>query len=959
MKIFIEGLEKNCRLFPDRPAVVTDFHEKVLTYGDLWDRSGRVYAWLKAKGIGKEDFVMIRLQRGTEPVAAMIGILRAGAAFVLTETIYPPERIAYIQKDCGCVQVIDEKLYEEMMGCAPLEGFEETDPHDACFAVYTSGTTGNPKGVLHEYGKLSYLMESLPQEVIKSDDSFERFAAIMPMSFVAFVIASTCMLYNKDTLYVISFALSKNFMKFGELLETECITETFMTPSMLRFYKTPASGLKIIATGSEPANGIYYGEKPMLLNLYSSSESGFFITQFIVDRMYDRAPVGKNGFGMPIFLLDENGKEVKENETGEICFENPFTRGYIHLPEQTAAVFRDGIYHTGDLGFKDENGDLIISGRADDMIKINGNRIEPAEIEAAARELMGVSNVVAKGFDEGDSAFVTVYFLRKEVGDRLDGSGADELREALGRKLPPYMTPSYVVVLDEMPLNANGKVSRKLLPSPRRKELERMIEAPEGDREKLLCETMAKVLELDAVGPNEDFYYLGGDSMKTIRLVTELAEAGLDVDAEKVYEGRTARALASVCKEGNMTSPERDRAEAEARGKTYPLLHGQMQVIHYGMYDPNRQFADIGICMKLKPEVNTQKLLQAADKVLAAHPSLRIRISRDESGAWQQRYEEEGLIKTLELSAKEAEVPEIARRLHERYTGLKGQLFVSALIRTEGGFYYALVLSHVIADGASSKILLSQIRKAYEEDSFIPPRDDYFTILDERLKKQTEKEAESTAYYDRLFDGQNQTGLKQDQDSDDRKGEILYLPGALDAREEYDTGTFLSACALALAQYNKAPSAIVCGAYHGRNDVRQMQSAGYLMQDTFVRVNADGDRKYQEIVRDVKEQLTQNIILDSSLYLMKRNIDLSGMVKLIFQNDYRTGGEMSGLAEKAEVIPGSGIANGVLAIHVLQKSDSGKLDLLVRYAKAVYKKESIECFLRLMLEKLNSIVNEA
>ena len=959
MKVFIEGLEKNCRDYPERAAVVTDFHESMLTYRDLWDQSGRVYSWLKARGIGKEKFVLIRLKRGTEPVAAMIGILRAGAAFVLTETIYPPERIAYIQKDCGCVLAIDEEVYAEMMECAPLEGYEETDPHDACFAVYTSGTTGNPKGVLHEYGKLSYLMESLPREVIKSDDSYERFAAIMPMSFVAFVIAATCMLYNKDTLYVISFALSKNFMKFGELLEKESITETFMTPSMLRFYKTPAASLKIIATGSEPANGIYYGEKPMLLNLYSSSESGFFITQFTIDRVYDIAPVGKNGFGMPILLLDENGNEAKENEMGEICFENPYTRGYIHLPEQTAAVFKDGIYHTGDLGFKNENGDLIISGRADDMIKINGNRIEPAEIEAAAKELMGVSNAVAKGFDEGDSAFVTVYFLRSEVGDRLDGSGADDLREAMGRKLPPYMTPSYVVVLDEMPLNANGKVSRKLLPSPRRQELKRMLEAPEGEREKLLCETMAKVLGLDAVGPNEDFYYLGGDSMKTISLVTELAEAGLDLDAETVYDKRTARALAAVCREGRMTPEERDRTEAAARTKSYPLLHGQMQVIHYGMYDPRQQFADIGICMKLKPEVDTEKLREAADRVLAAHPSLRIRVSRDETGAWQQRYGEEDLVKTLELSAKEAEVPEIAKRLHEKYAGLKGQLFVSAMIRTEGGVYYALVLSHVIADGASSKILLSQIRKAYEDESFIPPRDDYFTILDERLKKQAEKEAESTAYYDRLFHGKNPAGLKTDQDSDDREGEILYLPGVLETKEEYDTATFLAACALAEAEYNGSTSAMVCGAYHGRNDVRQMQSAGYLMQDTFVCVDTGTEGRAGETVRDVKQQLSQNIVLDSSLYLMKRNIDLSGMVKLIYQNDYHTGGELSELAEKADVIPGSGIANGVLSIHVLQKKDSGKLDLLIRFAKAVYKKESIERFLRLMLEKLNSIVKDA
>lgn len=957
MKVFIEELEKNCRAFPARPAVVHDAGEKVLTYSELWNISGRVYAWLKERKIGREDFVMVRLPRGVEPVAAMIGIIRAGAAFVLTETIYPAERIAYIQKDCDCKATIDEQVYEEMLAMKALEGFEKTDPHDACFAVYTSGTTGNPKGVLHEYGKLSYLMQSLPQEVIKTDDdSFEKFAAIMPMSFVAFVLASVCMLYNKDTFYVLSFEVAKNFMRFGELLVTEGITETFMTPSMLRFYKKPAPTLKIIATGSEPANGICYDGRPLLMNLYSSSESGFFITQFFIDHVYDRAPVGKNGFGLKILLLDEEGLEVEHGAMGEICFENPYTRGYIHLQEQTEAVFRGGVYHTGDLGFLDENGDLIISGRADDMIKINGNRIEPAEIEAAAREILGVSNVVVKGFDEGDSSFVALYCLRGEVGDRLDGEGAEELRAALGKRLPPYMTPSYVVVLDEMPLNANGKVSRKMLPSPRVNEIERRIEPPVGEMETLLCDAMAKVLGLDIVGPNEDFYYLGGDSMNTIQLVTDLSGAGYTISAETVYKCRTARSLANECHTDVLTEEEREDAEAKARARSFPLLHGQMQVITYGMYDPNRHYADIGMCMKLKPETDPKRLKDAADRVLMAHASLRSRVFRNETGIWQQRYEESYVAPTIELTAKEAEVSDLARGLYKRYDGLEGPLYVSALISTEGGFYYALVISHVIADGGSQKILLAQIYKAYVDASYVPPRDFYFSILEDRLKKQEEQEMDSCAYYQNLFDNEQPLGLTPDADSTERTGEIIYLPGVLEAKEVYDTGTFLTACAMAIADYNGKKAGIVTGAYHGRSEVRQLQTAGYLMQETFVRADCSHGRSAQEILQDAKNQLGSNIVLDSSWYLMKNNIDVSPMVKLIYQNEYQVGGELSHLAEKVDVIRGSGIANGVLTIHILQRTGSGKLDLLVRYAKAVYRKENIERFLGLMLAKLGDLV---
>lgn len=573
MKTFIEQLEKNSVDFAGRLAVALDYKDEAFTYGELWNLSGKIYSYLKSHNIGKEDFVLINLPRSPKVAVAIIGIWRAGAAGTITEKGYPAERVDYIRKDCNAKIVIDEKVYNEMLQCESLNGYEKISPNDACFAVYTSGTTGNPKGALHEYGKLELIIRSYPKPDFEYGENY-KYAVVFPLNFVAYFMWSVPHLYFGNSIYTLSYAIVKDTAAFNKLIVEENISEIFMSPSLLKIYKNIPDNLRLIYTGSDNVSDIYF-PNILLKNDYGMSETGFFVTSFNVDKPLHRTPVGKSNFGLEILILNEDGQKLLDGEQGEICFENKYFRGYINLPEQTAKVFRGGIFHTGDLGYKDENGNLIISGRADDMIKIHGNRIEPGEIEIVAKDILGVKNIIAKGFSVEGTAFVALYGLTSEIGNNFDDENILALREKIAKKLPEYMIPTYYLTLEKFPTNANGKVSRKLFPAPNVEVKEIEYLPPVTETEKIICQKMAEVLGMKNFGRNLDFYQMGGDSLKTILLVTEcdaLAFQSIDV-----YKYRTPEKLAAFCDENKNRDNKTFNAAQILQEKFFPAVNDAYQ----------------------------------------------------------------------------------------------------------------------------------------------------------------------------------------------------------------------------------------------------------------------------------------------------------------------------------------------------------------------------------------------
>ena len=467
MEYLLQKLHEYTEEKPNASILFDETYTKGITYQQLDDMSGRIYAWLKEQGIGKEDFVLIDLPRGVQPVIAMIGIWKAGAAWALVEDTYAPERIEFIRRDCGCKAELSVDNWDSIMRRQPLPGFEMPDEHDAAYAIYTSGTTGTPKGVLHEYGNIQNAIDSIRLNGKVPFTESDRLATLAPMNFVATVIVIVCALNifcGKN--YIVGYSTIKNPSALAKFFLAKRITITFLTPSYVRKLGNETGPfLRMLFVGSEPANNLY-NKNLDLVNIYAASESGFAVGVFKIDRRYETCPIGRPAIDTKIVLLNEAGEEVADGEIGELCYVNPYARGYINLPEQTKEAFRDGLFHSGDLAKKNPNGDYVLLGRSGDMIKINGNRIEPAEIEAAVKEALDIDWCAVRGFEEEDKSFLCAYYTEDVTFD------TGELRKELLKRLPYYMIPAYFMKIDSVPLKESGKLDRKALPEPDAKDVQ-------------------------------------------------------------------------------------------------------------------------------------------------------------------------------------------------------------------------------------------------------------------------------------------------------------------------------------------------------------------------------------------------------------------------------------------------------------------------------------------------------
>ncbi|QUS58939.1 non-ribosomal peptide synthetase [Pseudovibrio brasiliensis] len=551
-----------------------------LTYGQLNSQANQLARYLVAQGVSSQSRVAVCLQNSANAVVGLLAILKAGGAYIPIDPTYPSERISYLIEDSTPVLVLcDAASISELREITPpakLVNVGQQEPpwqslddenlnapvssEDTAYVIYTSGTTGKPKGVVVPHKGPANLMAWFLQEGTFTLE--DKVLLSTSLTFDISVVEVFASLSCGATVVIADRArlLEGNYLV--ELIAEQQVTVCQFVPSLLDFFLScenvsACTSLRSILCGGEafPSRLAERCFKALgsihLQNLYGPTEASVYCTRLELDYCAEYPPVvpiGQPIAGMKMYILDRHLDLVPVGVAGDLYVAGPgVAKGYLNRPELTVerfipSPFKAGerLYQTGDVGRYLEDGTIEYLGRDDFQIKVRGYRIEPGEIEHALSQFDGILNaVVVAHADQAGSSQLVAYVCMQQNAAELDTTA---MRGALANQLPDYMVPALYVQLDDLPLTSNGKIDRSQLPTPTAHSIEsvRNYVAPETPLEEELARIWAEVLQLDGVGIRDNFFEIGGHSLRATRITARMQDAlGVEVPLRIFFERPT------------------------------------------------------------------------------------------------------------------------------------------------------------------------------------------------------------------------------------------------------------------------------------------------------------------------------------------------------------------------------------------------------------------------------------
>ncbi|MUG96209.1 amino acid adenylation domain-containing protein [Scytonema sp. UIC 10036] len=742
---------------PDTMAVVCEGSQ--LAYHELNQRANQLAHYLQRLGVGPDVLVGIYMERSLEMVVGLLGILKAGGAYVPIDPMYPKEQLAFILEDAQLpVLLTQEKLKPGL----PFEIHNPTvvcldtdwkviepesranpvscvTPEHLVYTIYTSGSTGKPKGVEVQHTGLANLVTWYKSfyKVTPTD----RATHLAGPAFDASVLELWSNLIAGASIYIPDEDTRHSPSKLLQWLSAKAITICFLpTPlaEVVLAQELPEDlSLRFLSTGGDKLHRIPDKLSFSVVNLYGPTESTVIATAAIVSDLVqtDAPPIGRPIANTRVYILDARMQVVPIGVPGELYIAGVgLARGYLNRPELTAERFilnpfsndlgDRRLYKTGDLARYLPDGNIEFLGRNDFQVKVRGFRIELGAIETALAQHPNLrENTVVTREDQPGVKRLVAYIVPKQ--DRAPTTS--ELRRFLKQKLPDYMVPSVLVILDTLPMTPNGKVNRRALPVPEglRPELEQEYLAPRTLIEQVLADIWSQVLGIERVGIQDNFFALGGHSLLATQLVTQIRETlEVELPLRNLFEAPTIADLAAAIETIQQKSQNVQALPILpiTRDKSLPLSFAQQRLWFIHQLDPNTTAYNILAAVQMTGSLNVTALHESLNEVVRRHEALRTAFATVEGQPVQVIAP--NLTVTLPLvdlqqlpkDVMETEVQRIAQQEAQQCFDLaSGSLLRGMLLQLdEQKHVLLLVIHHIVCDGWSMGVLIQELATLYE-----------------------------------------------------------------------------------------------------------------------------------------------------------------------------------------------------------------------------------------------------
>jgi amino acid adenylation domain-containing protein len=741
-----ESFEAHAAQAPAHPAL--RFDDESISYAALNRRANRLARRLRALGVGPDRLVGICVPRSVEMVVAVLGVMKAGAAYLPLDPSYPAERLAFMVEDAeidvlvtasGARAAVPDFGGERVVvgGGATTEEEEPNvpvalSPENLAYVIYTSGSTGRPKGAAVRHAGLANMCDAQALAFgVRPSDRVLQFASL---SFDASIFEIALALASGATLEMGTAGTMASSEDLARLIRAREVTIATLPPSMLAVLPGPFPSLRTIISAGESCTPTlvraWRSDRCSFENAYGPTETTVWATVKSCGADDLVTTIGHPVRNARAYVLDPSLAEAPIGASGELYIGGAgLARGYVGRPALTAERFLPDpcsptpgarMYRTGDRARWRESGEIEFLGRADHQVKVRGFRIELGEVEAALEEHPAVRQGVVVGRRDGSGSTGLVgYVVRREPTTPL---GSSELRRHLARTLPEHMIPSAIVVLDEWPLTPNGKIDRRKLPDPGaiRAHVESEFVAPRTAVEAEIQRVWSSVLDVSRVGVHDDFFVLGGHSLIATQLVSRVRDAfGVDLPLRALFEAPSVAGMAAAVEEAlgaGSASGAPPLVRVERRGDA-PVSFAQRRMWFLDQLSPGSAAYNVPLALHVRGALDREALRRSFEEIVRRHKVLRTAIVSREGEPvqvvapcppWDLPVMD---LAGLDGPAREARVAALAADDAARPFDLgTAPLLRTTLLRLgEDEHVLLLAMHHVVADGWSFGVLVEEM----------------------------------------------------------------------------------------------------------------------------------------------------------------------------------------------------------------------------------------------------------